>query len=273
MVPGSRRSPRCWRCSNDADHDDERRPRADDHRGARRGVRAHGAVAQPRLADRREPEVARRRGARRHDEDARAGSPASDRPAHRGGGGEGRRRGDRHAVRHVGARQHLDGDLRVRNGRAACAVVIRRSGPHEAEAHLTVQRDACVAAFQHVFPSDLYPFPDEAVLRRWRESTGTTLVAEEDGRIVGLAAVDACWLGGFYVLPELWGSGIADELHDAALATVPDCPEIRLWTLEANHRARRFYEKRGWRPNGETRVVPFPPNPLDVGYTYIREEP
>ena len=62
-------------------------------------------------------------------------------------------------------------------------------------------------------------------------------------------------------------------LHDAAVAAMPDCPELRLWTLEANHRARRFYERRGWRLNGETRVVPYPPSPLDVGYSFIREEP
>jgi len=37
--------------------------------------------------------------------------------------------------------------------------------------------------------------------------------------------------------------------------------------LEENARARRFYERRGWQENGRTRVVPFPPNPLDVGYT------
>jgi RimJ/RimL family protein N-acetyltransferase len=66
---------------------------------------------------------------------------------------------------------------------------------------------------------------------------------------------------------------VAAELHDAALAEQPDCPELRLWVLEENHRARRFYEKHGWRGNGETRVVPYPPHPLDVGYTYVREEP
>jgi len=37
--------------------------------------------------------------------------------------------------------------------------------------------------------------------------------------------------------------------------------------LRDNTRARRFYERRGWRESGRTRVVPFPPNPLDVGYT------
>jgi putative acetyltransferase len=151
--------------------------------------------------------------------------------------------------------------------------VIRRSGPEEAEQHFRVQRDACVAAFAHVFPPELYPFPDDAVRQRWREFPGTVLAAERDGAVVGVAGVADCWLHGFYVIPEWWGAGVAGELHDAALAELGDCGEIRLWTLEENVRARRFYEKRGWRLNGETRVVPFPPNPLDVGYTFTRESP
>jgi RimJ/RimL family protein N-acetyltransferase len=48
---------------------------------------------------------------------------------------------------------------------------------------------------------------------------------------------------------------------------------VKLWVLEENRRARRFYEKHGWRRNGEARVVEYPPNPLDVGYSFIREEP
>jgi putative acetyltransferase len=149
--------------------------------------------------------------------------------------------------------------------------VIRRSSPAEAETLWRVQREACVAAFPHVFPPELYPFPDEAVRRHYEEFTGTILVAELHGRAVGLAAVGDCRLSNLYVLPELWGAGVAKELHDAALAELAGCDEITLWTLEENHRARRFYEKHGWRLNGETRVVPYPPNPLDVGYTWSRE--
>jgi RimJ/RimL family protein N-acetyltransferase len=151
--------------------------------------------------------------------------------------------------------------------------VIRRSSRDEAETHFAIQRAACVVGLPHIYPPELYPFPDEAIRQRWREWEGTVLVAERDGLVVGVAGVEACWLHGFYVLPEYWGSGVAQELHDAALAEQPDCPELRLWVLEENHRARRFYEKQGWRLNGETRIVPYPPNPLDVGYTYVREEP
>ncbi len=153
------------------------------------------------------------------------------------------------------------------------SLAIRTSGRDEAETHLAVQRAASLAGFAHVFPPELYPFPDDEIRERWREFDGTVLVAERAGRPVGMAAFGACWLHGLYVVPEEWGTGVAGELHDAALAAMPDCPEVRLWTLRENHRARRFYERRGWRLNGETRVVPFPPNPLDVGYLLVREEP
>jgi hypothetical protein len=43
--------------------------------------------------------------------------------------------------------------------------------------------------------------------------------------------------------------------------------QAKLWTLEGNERGRSFYEKRGWMLTGETRVVPFPPNPIDVCYS------
>jgi len=151
--------------------------------------------------------------------------------------------------------------------------LIRRSSTAEAESHFAVQRAACVAGLPHIYPPELYPFPDEEIRRRWRDWSATTLVCERDGRVIGVAGVERCWLHGFYVLPEHWGTGVADELHDAALAEQRDCAELRLWVLEANARARRFYERHGWRPNGETRVVPYPPHPLDVGYTYVREEP
>ena len=41
--------------------------------------------------------------------------------------------------------------------------------------------------------------------------------------------------------------------------------EARLDEAEALAELQR--EVLGWRENGDTRVVPFPPNPIDVGYT------
>ncbi len=150
---------------------------------------------------------------------------------------------------------------------------IRRSGNAESELQFGLQRAASLAGLGHIFPPGEYPYPDDAVRARWRAFRGVVLVAEEDGVPVGLAAIDACWLHGLYVVPEAWGTRVALALHDAALAALPDCAEVKLWVLEENRRARRFYEKHGWRRNGETRVVEYPPSPLDVGYSFIREEP
>jgi GNAT superfamily N-acetyltransferase len=95
------------------------------------------------------------------------------------------------------------------------------------------------------------------------------LVAAQDEEAVGVVAVRPGWLDGLYVVPDAWGSGVAGSLHDAGLDHLRALGEVecRLWVLEENARARRFYEHRGWELNGTTRVVPYPPNPLDVGYS------
>lgn len=146
---------------------------------------------------------------------------------------------------------------------------IREAGPADAEALLEVQRAASVAALGHVFPPDLYPYPTDAIRERWLTFGGRVLLAEDGDAPLGVAAVEPCWLLGFYVVPERWGSGLAVELHDAALGALRElgCSEARLWVLEENTRARRFYERTGWRGNGDTRVVEYPPHPLDVGYS------
>jgi RimJ/RimL family protein N-acetyltransferase len=151
-------------------------------------------------------------------------------------------------------------------------LAIRPSGRDEAETQLAVQRAASLAGMAHIFPADA-PYPDDAVLENWRAFPGTVLLAEQDGAAVGVAGIDACWLHGLYVVPEAWGSGVALALHGAALAAMPDCAEVKLWALDENGRARRFYEKHGWRRNGETRRSGWPPNPLSLGYSFIREEP
>jgi putative acetyltransferase len=151
--------------------------------------------------------------------------------------------------------------------------VIRRARPDEVETLLTIQRAACVAAFPHIYPPELYPFPDALVRDAWREAVADpdveTYVAEDAGEAVGSVSVGDVFLRTLYVVPSRWRSGIGTALHDLALERLRDlgCSTAKLWTLEENREARRYYEKRGWTLNGETRVVPFPPNPIDVGYS------
>jgi GNAT superfamily N-acetyltransferase len=56
-----------------------------------------------------------------------------------------------------------------------------------------------------------------------------------------------------FVREPWWGTGVADELHRRALeeAARRGFPAIRLYTPAGQARARAFYERRGWRVQGE----------------------
>jgi hypothetical protein len=56
-------------------------------------------------------------------------------------------------------------------------------------------------------------------------------------------------LWGLFVRPAWWGTGLADGLHEAfvAEAGAQAYPQAWLATPAAHARARRFYERRGWR--------------------------
>ncbi|HUI36362.1 MAG TPA: GNAT family N-acetyltransferase, partial [Gaiellaceae bacterium] len=147
--------------------------------------------------------------------------------------------------------------------------MIREARSDEAESLAAIQRDASLAANAHIFPPELYPFPMGEIIERWESSIDdpavTVLVREEDRAAVGVAGSSAEWLDGLYVLPEWWRRGVGRDLHDEVLVRqrAEGRTSCNLWVLEENARARRFYERLGWRENGETRVVPFPPHPTD----------
>jgi GNAT superfamily N-acetyltransferase len=58
-----------------------------------------------------------------------------------------------------------------------------------------------------------------------------------------------------YVSPDKWGQGIGQELLNAAEARArgDGFSELSLWVLEANQRARAFYEKFGFVLDGSTK--------------------
>jgi GNAT superfamily N-acetyltransferase len=147
-----------------------------------------------------------------------------------------------------------------------------RATSEDAELCFQIQRAAAVAAFQHVFPQDLYAFPDEAIRAEWLSALTDpeveTYIAYADDDALGAASVGDGHLRTLFVLPGWWSRGVGSSLHDLALDRLraANVHEARLWTLAENYRARAFYEKRGWRLTGRTRVVPYAPHPIDVEY-------
>lgn len=129
---------------------------------------------------------------------------------------------------------------------------------------------------------------------RWREiidARGEQIrVAIVDGRVVGFASSgpyrlesgDDKTLGttvfaepgtigelyGFYVHPDSWGTGVANELHGNVIEALrtDGWVRLKLWVLAENARARRFYERKGWTADGATETLKIPGAPIEVRY-------
>jgi len=70
-----------------------------------------------------------------------------------------------------------------------------------------------------------------------------TWVAEQDGRIVGFAALSEGFLDHLYVDPAAQNRGIGSALLEVAKQRRPR--GFRLWLFQKNDGARRFYERHG----------------------------
>ncbi|MGW3266317.1 N-acetyltransferase family protein [Streptomyces sp. NPDC001056] len=94
--------------------------------------------------------------------------------------------------------------------------------------------------------------------------TAVNLVAEEDGAVVGWAALGPSReddrapqdgeLLALYAAPDRLGTGIGTALMRHVLAAARERSFLRLvlWVIADNARARRFYERSGFAPDGGT---------------------
>jgi len=156
------------------------------------------------------------------------------------------------------------------------AVSIRRARPADAHGLAAVHVRPWQATSRDLLPADFLAglsVADRA--ERWRtrlrdEPAGTvvaepvgTVVAEVGGEIVGFASVGpsrdadlsaAEWLelNTLYLLPETWGTGLAGRLLAAALTAQR---RYFLWVFEGNARARAFYRKAGFVPDGTSKQL------------------
>jgi GNAT superfamily N-acetyltransferase len=152
------------------------------------------------------------------------------------------------------------------------AFSIRAARPDDAETLFAIHRESAMTAYVEIFPPDQYSFPDSEMREVWaralRDGDKSALIAERAGSPVGFATVSPGWLRNLFVLPAEWGRGAGPALHDEAVALLRGhgAATAQLWVLEANERARRFYEARGWRDDGGRSRSEFPPHPLELRY-------
>ena len=96
--------------------------------------------------------------------------------------------------------------------------------------------------------------------KAWRDNI---LVAKDGYRVIGFVGYghhgpedpDTGEVYALYVLPEYQGMGVGRQLLDAALDKLSAFPLLCLWAVKGNERAIRFYEKNGFRLNGEEKFV------------------
>ncbi len=92
--------------------------------------------------------------------------------------------------------------------------------------------------FMHTFEETVRFFGDIVIPNQ------IVLVAETEDGVVGFIAIEGAWVEHLYVAPTHQGIGIGDTLLQKAKELRPE--GLMLWTFEGNHRARAFYEKRGF---------------------------
>ncbi|MCW6008408.1 GNAT family N-acetyltransferase [Micromonospora sp. CPCC 205371] len=147
-------------------------------------------------------------------------------------------------------------------------VVIRAGAEDDLAAIGELHFRSRVAAYSGFVPvDDLTAMPAGAMVdywvERWRYEQGDhqLTVAELGGVVVGFTYIgpdaepDTGILNAIHVDPDRVGSGVGRVLMRDALAKLAASGWRRavLWVLTGNARARRFYERGGWVPDGVER--------------------
>ena len=150
-------------------------------------------------------------------------------------------------------------------------MIVRHATAADADAIGRVQVETWRAAYRGLMPDEaIEAFDVESRQRMWREALsnerrpGSAIcVAEADGAVVGFASVGA-WREGqevvdgvgelfaIYVSSEHWSTGTGRALIERAEASMRESgfTEARLWVLDGNERAERFYRAAGWVADG-----------------------
>lgn len=113
------------------------------------------------------------------------------------------------------------------------------------------------AAYRSIFQNDQVSFGEMQVLPlalelRDREGMRQDLWVYEEGFVKGVVrctgtADGVLWISDLYVEPFFQGDGVGGALLEHCMAMAQGAgKQLRLWVLEKNGRARRFYEKNGF---------------------------
>jgi GNAT superfamily N-acetyltransferase len=143
-------------------------------------------------------------------------------------------------------------------------VRVRPATAADAEVIGAVQEHGWQVAYCHIFPAAELERGGFIEIERWRGRLAdppagwATFVIEREGTVIGFASVgpsrDEHGIGELYAIyvdPGEWSTGAGRALIEQCERELGDrYPEATLWVLEENPRARAFYERAGWLPDG-----------------------
>ena len=123
----------------------------------------------------------------------------------------------------------------------------------KAYVHWASWHAAYTGLIDQAYLDKLTPEKCEEIACRWPDNI---LIAKDGERVLGFLGfgdegADTGVIFALYVLPEYWGTGVGQKLMEAGLTKLSAYPKIALWVLKGNARAIRFYEKNGFRADGE----------------------
>lgn len=141
--------------------------------------------------------------------------------------------------------------------------------PLTAQDDLSAAAQVCVDSWRHAYRGIvpqryLNKLSPQSWISVLKADPAGCLIALLDGKIVGTGYVtfardearpDYGEIVSLYLLPEAMGKGIGRQLWQAAAEHCrrQGLTGLCLWTLTANTRACRFYERMGMSPSGRTR--------------------
>lgn len=148
-------------------------------------------------------------------------------------------------------------------------MTFRNATVDDAKAIAAFQTDCWREAYVGLVPQDYLDSASVGIRQqRWAtrvfERRRTVLIAESGGAIVGVASHglrdEVRELMSLYVAADRRGSGLAQQLLDAAIGVEP----AQLWVFEGNGRAIGFYLRNGFNPGDEHMTDP------DTGLLCVR---
>jgi GNAT superfamily N-acetyltransferase len=132
----------------------------------------------------------------------------------------------------------------------AAVVTIRPASTDDAGPVARIRAESWQAAYAGIMPAGFLARvtgPDEVARRASELAVQPLPVTPADGGKAELYAI--------YVRPQAWSTGAGRSLLAAVIERVSALryATLSLWVLEANARARRFYQRAGFAPSGESK--------------------